>query len=236
MSKEFNKPLFIFLVLIASFLIPSIFIIPFAECAASEISPDTIVELGDVVVVNYTLIVDTVEADNQEGTVYVEDPSNKVPDKIVAEYPDIFKVPNIGFLEGLLGMRSGQNKTWEVPSSKGFTNTSDPLYGENLFYIIFLKEILYDASVPPITLTDLPFLPLITFIVVVLLSIIIYFRIKRFVHSRNILGLKKYCSICGLPAEVRCGNSACNTLYCRKCFQEKGCRICHSNKMVSLKK
>ncbi|MHA1330995.1 MAG: hypothetical protein ACTSR2_07955, partial [Candidatus Hodarchaeales archaeon] len=193
-------------------------------------------EIGDVVVVNYTLIVDTVKVDNQEGIVYVEDPEQKVPDKIVAEYPDIYKVPNIGFMEGLLGMRAGQNKTWEVPSSKGFTNVSDPLYGENLFYIIFLKEILYDASVPPITLTDLPFLPLITILVGMLIAIVLYFRIKRFAHSHNILGLNKLCSVCGLPAEVKCGNPLCNTLYCRKCFQQKGCRVCHSNKMLAIKK
>ena len=196
-------------------------------------------EMEDVVIVNYTLWVDNNREDDQEGTVYVVDPDQPVPNSIIEQYPDIKVPPNVGFREAMIGMVAGSNKQIDIPpsSGKGFINTSDPFYGKLLTYQIRLLEILYDSSSPTFALTDLPFFTPFLIVILSVLAILVFLRIQRYSRAHNLFGLKQVCYVCKTKiAEIKCGNSGCNTSYCKECFLEKGCRICHSNTMVPLKK
>jgi len=209
------------------------------EVNALEITPDTIVELGDVVKLNYTLWIgagDPVE--QQNGTVWVHDPDDpNAPSEIYEQYPDLFVPPNVGFMENIIGMRADTYKTFDILfiSEKAFNNVTDPWYHEDLTYLVYLEEILLDATTLPFTPLDIPFLIPIFLLIVFLVLVIIYYRIKRFNASHNILGSKTKCSSCGNPATVKCGNPSCNTLYCKNCFiNNVHCIICNSNKMIPL--
>ncbi|NHJ00791.1 MAG: hypothetical protein EAX86_01560 [Candidatus Heimdallarchaeota archaeon] len=234
MALKTNSGLFLWFMLSLSLFV--ILYSPLQLSYALEVTPNTVVELQDVVVVNYTLWVNNVRQDDQEGTVYVNDPSEPVPGKIVEEFPDIKVPPNIGFMEALVGMKAEDEDNVVVPPEKGFTNTTDVFYGEELFYQIRLLEILKDASNPPFTIFDLPFFMPLLILVLFIIGVIIFFRVQRFRSTYDILGLKTKCYVCDKLAEVRCGNLGCNTPYCRDCFNIKGCEVCASNKMVPIKK
>lgn len=209
---------------------------------AIEVTPDSKVEMHDVVHVNYTLFIGKDKVDDQEGTIYMEDPDiidkEGVPNTIIEEFPDVFAPPNLGFVEGLLGMQAGieKNHLVEFSSGKAFNNATDPHYGKDLFYVIRLKEILLDASKTSTTLLDLPFfVPLVVLIGLVFFLVIIL-RIQRYSRTHNLFGLKNKCNSCGNIANVMCGNSGCNTPYCKSCFSKQGrCEVCHSNTMVNLR-
>jgi hypothetical protein len=179
---------------------------------------------------------DPVESIN--GTVWVHDPDDpEAPNSLYQQFPDLTVPPNLGFMKGILGMRAGGNKTFDVLFSSGeaFNNASDLWYLEDLTYQVFLLEILLDNTELPFTLFDLPFfLPLVLFITILLL-ILIYYRIKRYSAKHNLFGLKTQCYSCGTIATVRCGNLSCNTPFCKDCFiKNNHCELCSSNKMVPL--
>lgn len=209
---------------------------------AIEVTPDTKVEIHDVVIVNYSLWILNQRVDDQEGTIYVENPdvikSEGVPNSVIDEFPDVFSPPNVGFMEGMLGMKAGEEKSLEVffSSRKAFNNVTDPYYGEDLFYVIRLKKILLDASKPSTTLFDLPFfIPLVVLIGLVFFLLIVL-RIQRYSRAHNLFSLKNKCNSCGNIANVMCGNSGCNTPYCKSCFLKRGrCEVCNSNTMVTLR-
>ncbi len=206
---------------------------------ALEITPDTTVGLNDVVKLNYTLWIgadDPVE--QQNGTVWVHDPDDpNAPSELYEQFPDLFVPPNVGFMENIIGMKADTNRTFDIlfSSGKAFNNASDPWYDENLFYLVYLEEILLDATVLPFTLLDIPLLIPIFILIFFLVLIIIYYRIKRFNQSHNILGLKTKCYSCGNPATVKCGNPSCDTPYCKNCYLSNvHCKQCNSNKMIPL--
>lgn len=203
-----------------------------------DVTPNTRVDIADVVVVNYTLWVENLREDDQEGTVYVVDPDQPVPTNIIDDFPDIRVPPNVGFREAMMGMTAGDIKNVEIltSSEKAFNNVSDPFYGKDLYYQIRLKEILLDSSSPPFTPFDIPFFTPLLILFSIILSVFIILRIQRFYISHNIFGLKRQCHICKKIATVKCGNSGCEIPYCKECFLESGCRICHSNMMVPLRK
>lgn len=239
MNLLFRKSakLFLFLILLVNSTLLSNSLFRIIPIEALEVTPNTTVDFKDVIIVNYTLYIGTDIIDKQEGIVYVEDPDKKVPGKIVGQFPDIRVPPNIGFLEGLLGMKANETKTLEVlfDSGKAFNNFSDPLYGMDLFYEIRLLEILLDATILPFTIFNIPFIDILIGIVVIVILIIVFFRVKRYNQSHNLFGLKPKCYICHQYAEGRCGNPACNTRYCKRCFREKGCIKCQSNTLVPIK-
>ncbi|MFX0171228.1 MAG: hypothetical protein ACFE9L_04855 [Candidatus Hodarchaeota archaeon] len=206
---------------------------------AIEVTPDTVVEMDDVLLLNYTLWVDN-EIDTQlDGTVYVHDPADsKVPSEINETFPEIHTPPNLGFMEALLGMKAGETKNVDIPfnSGKGFNNISYYLYGKDLFYRIYLKEILLDASKSPVTLFDLPFFIPLVILMISFIAFIIILRMQRYSRTHNILRLKTRCYSCKGLAKIKCGNSGCNTPYCKRCFvQNNGCTVCQSNTMIPLK-
>ncbi len=217
----------------------SILIMPIKVSNGIDVTPNTIVEVNDVVQLNYTLWVDNKIDDIQNGTVYVHDPiDSTVPNEIYETFPDIHAPPNLGFMQALLGMKAGESKTVDIPFNSGlaFTNLSDRLYGKDLFYQIYLEKILLDASTLPPTLFDLPFFIPIVFFTTLLIISLIGLRIKRYSSTRNIFGFKKRCKSCNRLANVQCGNLACNTPYCKDCFiKNSGCSVCRSNSMVPLK-
>jgi len=140
-------------------------------------------------------------------------------------------------MENILGMKANTFKNFVIlySSDKAFNNATDPFYRHDLTYLVYLEDILLDATVLPFTPFDIPFfLPL--FVLVVFLTfIIIYFRIKRFNKAHNILGSKTICLSCGNPATVKCGNPSCHTIYCKDCFiNNVHCTVCNSNKMIPL--
>ncbi len=209
---------------------------------ASEVTPDTKVEMHDVVLVNYTLWVENLIVDEQQGTIYVEDPDiidrEGVPNKIIEEFPDVYAPPNLGFVEGLLGMKVGQEKNWNIDfsSGKAFNNVTDPHYGKDLFYQIRVKKILLDASKPAGTLFDIPFFIPLVFLISLVIFLLIILRIQRYSRTHDFFRLKKKCFNCRNIADVMCGNPGCNTPYCKNCFLERnGCEVCHSNTMVPIK-
>jgi hypothetical protein len=206
---------------------------------AVEITPETAVEMDDVVLLNYTLWVDNLIDTRLNGTVYVHDPADsKVPSEINKSFPKIHTPPNIGFMEALLGMKAGEIKNVDIPfdSGKGFNNISYYLYGKDLFYQIYLQKILLDASKPPVTLFDLPFFIPLMILAISFIALIIILKVQRYSRTHNILGLKTRCRSCKSLAEIRCGNSGCHTPYCKSCFvQNKRCMVCQSNTMIPLK-
>ena len=214
----------------------------FTDVHALEVTPDTKVGLNDVVKLNYTMWIlggepgDPVE--QQNGTVWVHDPDDpNAPSELYEQYPDLFVPPNIGFMEGIIGMKADTNRTFNIlfSSEKAFNNATDPFYHEDLFYYVYLDEILLDATVLPFTLLDIPFFLPLFLLIVFLTFIIIFYRIKRFNKSHNILGSRTICHSCGNPATVKCGNASCHTLYCKNCFiKNVHCEICNSNTMIPL--
>ncbi len=123
--------------------------VPVVIVQAADVPPDPVVEINDVVKLNYTLWVDTIRYDDQSGTVYVHDPSDPVfPPEIIEQFPAIYLPPNTGFFEALLGMKAGESKNINILFSQGkaFNNVNDALYGEDLFYTIHLLELVFDAS------------------------------------------------------------------------------------------
>ncbi|MFW9903999.1 MAG: hypothetical protein ACFFFH_06670 [Candidatus Thorarchaeota archaeon] len=209
---------------------------------AIDVTPDTRVEMHDVVLVNYTLWIEENIVDNQEGSIYVEDPDVieqvGVPESIIEQFPDVFAPPNLGFVEGILGMRAGEEKNHRIEwtSGKAFNNVSEDYYGKDLFYHIILKKILLDASTPPVTIFDLPFFMPLVILTGLLIILLIILRIQRYSRTHDLFRLKKKCYYCRKIANVMCGNPGCNTPYCKKCFLENnGCDLCHSNTMIPLK-
>ncbi|MHA1994747.1 MAG: hypothetical protein ACW97Z_09415 [Candidatus Hodarchaeales archaeon] len=206
--------------------------------SALDVTPDTLVELNDVVKLNYTLWVKTAIVEQQNGTVWVHDPNDpSAPSELYEQFPDLTVPPNVGFLHGILGMKAGNTKTFDVYflSGEAFNNITDPFYLEDLVYQVTLSEILLDVTEIPTTLFDLPFFIPFLFLLLLLLSIIIYYRIKRYGQSRNLFGSKIVCNSCDALATIQCGNSSCNTPYCKDCFiKNNHCELCNSNKMIPL--
>ncbi|MFX0149332.1 MAG: hypothetical protein ACFFAJ_00990 [Candidatus Hodarchaeota archaeon] len=235
------KKIGIFLVSLQLLLLITPFILHLhilSTVTAIEITPETVVEMDDVVLLNYTLWVDNTIDTQLNGTVYVHDPADsKVPSEINKSFPDIHTPPNVGFMEALLGMKAGDTKNVDIPfnSGKGFNNISYYLYGKDLFYKIYLQKILLDASKSPVTLFDLPFFIPLMVLAISFIALIIILKVQRYSHTHNILGLKTRCHSCKSLAEIRCGNSGCRTPYCKSCFvQNKRCMVCQSNTMIPL--
>ncbi|MHA1947917.1 MAG: hypothetical protein ACXAC6_12860 [Candidatus Hodarchaeales archaeon] len=211
----------------------------FTDVRALEVTPDTIVELNDVVKLNYTLWIEAGDpVEQQNGTVWVHDPDDpNAPSELYEQFPDLFVPPNLGFMENILGMKARTFKTFDIlySSNKAFNNATDPFYHHDLTYQVYLEDILLDASVLPLTLFDIPFLLPLFVLIVFLTFIIIFFRIKRFNKAHNILGSKTSCHSCGNSATVKCGNPSCHTIYCKDCFiNNVHCTVCNSNKMIPL--
>lgn len=205
---------------------------------ALEVTPDTRIEINDVVKLNYTLWVDLTPVEQQNGTVWVHDPEDpNAPSELYEQFPDLTVPPNLGFLEGILGMKAGENDTFDVDfsSGKAFNNETDPFYLEDLTYQVVIFEILLDSTEEPPTLFDIPFFLPFLYLLLFLLTIIIYYRIKRFGQARNLFGSKAVCNTCDEFATVQCGNPSCNTPYCKDCFVKNNhCKACNSNKMIPL--
>jgi hypothetical protein len=212
---------------------------PISLNSALDVTSSTRIEKNDVVILNYTLWVETAIVEQQNGTVWVHDPNDpNAPNELYEQFPDLTVPPNVGFLNGILGMRAGENKTIYVQflSGEAFNNITDPFHGEDLFYLVEISEILLDVTEIPTTFFDLPFVIPLLFLILILLSVIIYYRIKRYGQSRNLFGSKTVCHSCGTLATVQCGNPSCNTPYCKNCFiTSNHCKLCSSNKMVPLK-
>ena len=212
--------------------------IVFTDVRALEVTPDTTVGLNDVVKLNYTLWIGVNPVDEQNGTVWVHDPDDpNAPSELYEQFPDLFVPPNIGFMENIIGMKAKTNRTFDIlfSSKKAFNNITDPWYHQDLTYQVYLEKILLDATELPFTLLDIPFFVPLFLLFIFLIVIIIYYRIKRFNKSHNILGSKTICHSCGNSATVKCGNASCHTLYCKNCFiKNVHCEICNSNKMIPL--
>lgn len=239
--NTYQKSVIFTLILVISFLLVySPMIIDTSQ--AIDVTPNTKVEMHDIVRVNYTLWIEENIVDNQEGPIYVEDPDvieqDGVPESIIEEFPDVFAPPNLGFVEGVLGMKAGEEKPHEVEwaSGKAFNKINDTYYGKDLFYLIRVKKILLDASTPPVSLLDIPFIVPLFILIVLLITLFIILRIQRYSRTHNLFRLKKKCYYCGKIANVMCGNLGCTTPYCKQCFLDNnGCDLCHSNTMIPLK-
>ena len=206
---------------------------------ALEVTPDTMIEREDVVKLNYTLWIlgtpdDPVEAIN--GTLWVHDPNDpQAPNDLYEQFQDLTVPPCVGFLEGILGMKAGEERTFNVywNDGKAFNNVTDPWYQMNLKYNAHVHEILHDATELPFSPFDIPgFTPLMIFLLF-LVIIIVYYRIKRYSQSHILFSKKKRCISCNSIATVKCGNPSCNTPYCKDCFiKNNHCKICSSNRMI----
>jgi hypothetical protein len=121
---------------------------PVVSFQATDVSPTPVVEVNDVVDLNYTLWVDNMLQDQQRGLVYVQDPIDRtIPPEMVKQFPALYLPPNTGFFDALLGMKAGETKDVIILFSEGkaFNNVNDSLYGEDLFYTIHILELVFDA-------------------------------------------------------------------------------------------
>ena len=112
--KNFPKSLGFIIFLVISFVM-TFSLTGIDLCQAVDVTPNTKIEMHDVVRVNYTLWIEENIVDNQEGPIYVENPDVieqiGVPESIIEQFPDVFAPPNLGFVEGILGMRAGEEKS-----------------------------------------------------------------------------------------------------------------------------
>jgi hypothetical protein len=207
---------------------------------ALEVTPETVVELEDVVRLNFTAwAVNHLEInETANGTVWVHDPNDpRAPNELYEQFPDLHVPPCQGFVDEILGMRAGDNRTFTVYWDDGnaINNVSDRFYHHDILYRVRLYEILLDATDPPFTPFDIPiFLPFMLFLVF-LVIIIVYFRIRRFSKSYGLFSQKTKCFSCNSKATVKCGNPSCNTPYCKECFlRNNRCESCNSNRMIPL--
>jgi len=145
---------------------------------ALEVTPETIVEREDVVKLNFTAwaVTNTDINETANGTLWVHDPNDpRAPNELYERFPDLHVPPCEGFVDNILGMRAGDDRTFTVYWDDGnaINNVSDRFYHHDILYLVYLKEILLDVSEPPFTPFDIPiFLPFMLFFVFLVFIII----------------------------------------------------------------
>jgi hypothetical protein len=140
-------------------------------------------------------------------------------------------------MNGILGMRAGEARTFDVDFSTGdaFNNESDELFGKDLVYRVYIKEILLDVTEPPFSILDIPFIIPFSLLFAILILAFIFQRTDAYSKFQTYLGRNPVCFSCNSVATVKCGNPNCNTLFCKECFiKENHCSVCKSNKMLPL--
>ena len=138
---------FIILFLICSALCSSTFS-RISISHALEVTPETAVELEDVVRLNFTAWAMTERTVNEtaSGTLWVHDPDDpRAPNELYEQFPDLHVPPCQGFVSEILGMRAGDDRTFTVYWDEGnaINNVSDRFYHYDILYLVYLHEILY---------------------------------------------------------------------------------------------
>ncbi len=107
---------------------------------------------GDVVDVRYSLYLDAGHTDPVAGNVgqtlnfiYLSR-GNSVPPEVSALYPQANAGLLEKFKEGIVGAQVNGQKDFKIDAADGYTNPSDDLYGQDLYFSVELLTILYDAS------------------------------------------------------------------------------------------
>lgn len=81
-----------------------------------------------------------------EYTGYVND-TNEIFDQGTADFIINSESLILGFYEGVLGMKIGDEKTFIIPPEKGYTNPESPLYGETLRFTVKILDVLEGSRV-----------------------------------------------------------------------------------------
>ena len=128
-----------------------------------------------------------------------------------------------GFVDGVLGMKIGETKIFDVPPERGYSEPHN-LAGDTLtFEIKLLSVVGYTASVS--TGSDTGFIDfLLPFIWIIIILILVFVAYSIFLYLTRKTGTK--CTVCGKPYEGIC--SKCTKPYCRNDFG-MGCRSCKNN-------
>jgi FKBP-type peptidyl-prolyl cis-trans isomerase 2 len=113
---------------------------------------------GDIVNVEYSLYLDAQHTDPVENNVnqILEDvylgPS--IPQELQEQFPDAKATYLDKFKEGIVGAQVNQPKEFVILAEDAYSNDiNHPLYNKDLYYIITLLEITYDASAVTTTTT-----------------------------------------------------------------------------------
>ena len=179
----------------------SLIIVILGNCGVFGYTPDNGIELRDTVVMSYVgkKLADGEVFDTNDEATFIIDRTQLIP----------------GFVDGILGLKIGESKIFEVPPERGYQ--SGDLAG---IVLVFEVEILQVTNYTPTSesLFSNSFIQIITIIggifAGVLLLIFALLVIKAFVVKT---GTK--CTVCGAVYEGVC--SKCNKPYCRADFGMK---------------
>ncbi len=177
------------------------------------------IEDGDEVILDYVLYVDNKEY--QKGN----------------DFDTVVKKGTLidGFYEGLLGMKIGEEKRIVVPPDKGYTNPSDELYGKELVFDVYFKELVHNVRDDTSSTSSGTGLgnALTTIGEIITGIAIIAFLGYIYIQSRSRIK-NPYCEHC-LEHNIKTRSdghcSKCGKYYCRASFA-KGCPNCGNNTLI----
>ncbi len=112
----------------------------------------TIADWGDVVNVIYSLYLDAAHSTPVSGNVNAElnyiyiTSGSSVPADVLKLYPQASAAYLTKFKEGIVGAELNVPKSFKINKENGYTNPDDTLYDKDLYFIVTLTQILYDAS------------------------------------------------------------------------------------------
>ncbi len=173
------------------------------------------IETGDVVNLDYTL--------SYDGEVQQQGPNfqTAVTDQALI----------VGFYEGLLGMKVGEDKEIVVTPDKGYTDPEHELYGKTLYFDVYINGIVESVRGDEETGTDGGIgttLKKIGNAIMVLGGLTIGVFALQSVKNRATIPKCEHCSSIGKSTLSEGYCKSCGLYYCRGSFI-KGCPNCNSN-------
>ncbi|MFX0085369.1 MAG: hypothetical protein ACFFAU_06820 [Candidatus Hodarchaeota archaeon] len=117
----------------------------------------TIADWGDVVNVIYSLYLDAAHTTPQPGNVNVDmyattgkyiyiTSGSSVPTDVLGLYPQASAAYLTKFKEGIVGAELNVPKSFKINKENGYTTPGHELYDKDLYFVVTLTQILYDAS------------------------------------------------------------------------------------------
>lgn len=163
---------------------------------------------------------------------------DSVPPDINQSYRRV-KPMFLAFRQQVIGMKEGEEREFTLNyKDAGITNTSDIVYGADLFYKAVFLEMLYDVNKDPIF--ELTWTHPLILIPAAGIIILIYISYNNGYLSKGYQWLvrrsKPTCISCGIRTKQHCASLECRKPICRSCFAEnRGCPSCEGKKLTGSK-
>ncbi|MFX0174171.1 MAG: hypothetical protein ACFE9L_20005 [Candidatus Hodarchaeota archaeon] len=135
-----------------------IIILSFVGMNINNVVGATTADWGDIVNVRYSLYLDAQHTEDVEGNInqflgylYLNQ-SESVPLELLEQYPQASSLYLDRFKEEIVGTKINIPKEFVILAKDGYDQINHELFGKDLYYIVTLLEIVYDAS-PETSLT-----------------------------------------------------------------------------------